>query len=114
MRERGTKQSGAAQPGATVNLRAENGIVMVDGDLTIATATQALRQVESLLATAGESIVFDFANLQRADSAALALLLETIRRAGVAGKKLAYRNIPDRLHQLARICELDEIIATAR
>lgn len=89
----------------------DGGEVRVGGDLTMMTAPDAVRQGEDLLRQAGGELVFDLAAIRHCDSAALAVLLEWRREAARSSRSLQWRNVPERLRQLARISELESVLA---
>jgi phospholipid transport system transporter-binding protein len=76
--------------------------------LTLATATAALGQGVAAI-KAGQT-VFDLADLQVADSSAVALLLAWKRAARKAGVSLAYVNMPAGLQSLAALYGVDEFL----
>lgn len=92
----------------SVDLR--DGAIHLDGALTLENATAALAAAGAQIDNGDERVVFDLAGLWRADSAALAVLLELRRRAIRQGRELAYRNAPERLRQLARISEVESVL----
>ena len=96
---------------AGVSVAERDGAIAVSGALTLSTASKALDAMNGMAANAAGRIVVDLADVGRCDSAALAVLLEWQRRATRSGRELVYRNIPARLIQLARISELDTVLA---
>ena len=89
-----------------VSLREEGDTLHVGGDLTFATVGKVARDSQWRHA----SRVVDLAGVNACDSAGLALLIEWLRQARRAGTAIVYRNVPERMLQLARISELDGII----
>lgn len=87
--------------------------VHVSGTLTIASARDALAAAAATLDLArdGSPLVFDLAGIETCDSAALAVLLEWQRNAAARGSSVVYRHVPERLLQLARISELEPVLA---
>jgi len=59
----------------------------------------------------GEAGVIDLAGVTESDSAGLALLIEWLSVAQAGGRSLRYDNVPSQLHQLARLSEVEELIA---
>jgi phospholipid transport system transporter-binding protein len=57
-----------------------------------------------------QTVVVDAANLQRFDSAALAVLLECHRVAQAWGKRFAVRHAPAKLAALARLYGVDALL----
>ena len=95
---------------AGFELVADSGNGVVRGDLTIRTAPGAVRRGAELLALGKGELVLDLGGLEHCDSAALAVLLEWRREAARAGRQLAWKNVPERLRQLARISELESVL----
>lgn len=95
---------------AQVKVAERDGVITVNGSLTLTTASSALDAMNGMLASPTGRIVVDLAGVGRCDSAALAVLLEWLRRATRSGQDLVYRNIPARLIQLARISELHTML----
>lgn len=78
--------------------------------LTHAQATAQLNLWEKSLAGLGsEPLQVNCAALQHFDSAALALVLELARRARARGSVLQLRGVPQRLHDLAAVYDLEAI-----
>lgn len=96
---------------SAVELKLENGTAHIEGELTFHTVGGVLKQIRRLLGVgSGESLTLDFGTTRRTDSAALALLLECIREARRQNRRIVYRNLPQRLLQLAKISEIDNLI----
>jgi phospholipid transport system transporter-binding protein len=78
--------------------------------LTHAHATAQLKQWEKQLAGLGpEPLRVNCAALRHFDSAALALVLELARRARARGSVLQLHAVPQRLHDLAAVYDLEAI-----
>lgn len=84
--------------------------ISVAGTLTIATAPGVLEVATDCFAGESRHLNIDLSGLQQVDSAALAVLLEWLRRAGRRDQQLAFCEVPDRLRQLAQISELDGML----
>jgi phospholipid transport system transporter-binding protein len=54
----------------------------------------------------------DLGGVTESDSAGLALLIEWLRYAANAGKEIHFANIPGQIAALARISEVEDLIAT--
>jgi len=78
--------------------------------LTHAHATAQLKQWEQQLAGLGsEPLRVNCAALRHFDSAALALVLELARRARARGSVVQLHAVPQRLHDLAAVYDLEAI-----
>lgn len=86
-------------------------MLVLPADLTRTQAGACLQMlVQGLRAEPGSTVVVDAGALERFDSAALAVLLE-FRRVGLAhGKTLAVRAMPRRLHELATVYGIAELL----
>jgi phospholipid transport system transporter-binding protein len=80
--------------------------------MTFATARAARRQGLAVLrgASAG-ALEIDCGAVSLADSAGLAVLLDWLSAAKAAGRKLRYTHLPEDVVALARISEVDELLA---
>lgn len=65
----------------------------------------------ALAASAGADLHVDLKGVTRADSAGLALLVDWLAWARAAGRQLHYANLPKDLLALARLSELDSLLA---
>ena len=86
-------------------------VLVLPTDLTRTHASACLQMlVQGLRAEKEATVVVDASVLGRFDSAALAVLLE-FRREGLAlGKSLAIRAMPQRLHDLAALYGITELL----
>jgi len=84
--------------------------LVAHGELSFATAGQALRDGLALLPSTGHSVI-DLAGITSADSAGLAVLIEWLSVAGERGSTLAFEAVPAQLRAIARISDLEELIA---
>ena len=80
-----------------------------EGQLTFDEATRVLEASSALPLPA--SGVVDLAGVAHADSAALAVLLALRRRANADGRRLTFASVPPMLDSLARVYDLEEILA---
>lgn len=87
------------------------GRIVVNGDLTFATAREA-RQLGLLVleGTRAERIVVDCAGVVRADSAGLAVLLDWLAWGRRRSRVLSLENLPASLVAIARISEVDGVL----
>ncbi|HEU4487131.1 MAG TPA: STAS domain-containing protein [Povalibacter sp.] len=81
----------------------------VSGVLDASTVTSLLQR--STAAFGGLSTVaVDFSAVTESDSAGLALLLEWLRLARKAGRRLTYEEVPEQIVALARISEVEDLL----
>jgi phospholipid transport system transporter-binding protein len=91
---------------------AGDGRMALAGSLTFATARSALDLGErTISAGRGEALEVDCAGVTAADSAGLAVLLEWLRAAKIAGRRLRFSHLPPGLVALARISEVEQLLA---
>jgi phospholipid transport system transporter-binding protein len=88
------------------------GRIVVSGELTFATAREA-RQVGTLVLESSRApdLVVDCAGVTRADSAGLAVLLDWLSWARRKSKRLRLENLPPALVAIAKISEVDGLLA---
>jgi len=89
-------------------IRVEASVAMLDGDLTLANASQWLAEGEGALKQG--VVAFDMAGVGHLDSSALSLMLSLRRRAEAAGSTIEFRNIPESLASLAKLYGVAEQI----
>ena len=83
----------------------------VSGVLDATTAGDLLTQ--ALARFDGEPrIDIDLGGVVESDSAGLALLIEWLRVAAIASKEIHFANVPGQIAALARISEVEDLIAT--
>lgn len=91
--------------------RTEENVLSVRSDLTFATVTAVLAQSRSLLEKVTASgLVIDLADVARADSAGLALLMQWLRMGQTQGADVRFRHLPEQLLAIARASDLDGLI----
>lgn len=82
----------------------------VHGALTFATVRQTLRGGEQHF-DANDRLEVDLSGVSSADSAGLALLVEWYRQAARAKKSIRFVNVPAQLRALAKISDVDRLLA---
>jgi phospholipid transport system transporter-binding protein len=82
----------------------------VVGALEFATVS-ALLLVGSDAITRGQAAVIDLSGVTNSDSSGLALLIEWMSVAKFARRTLRFDNVPSQLYQLARLSEVEELLA---
>ncbi len=88
--------------------------ISLSGSLDFGTAKQALEAVNQQIAAApvGDSgaRIIDLAGITHSNSAGLALLIEWLAEAQRTGRQISFANIPDSLHQISAVCQVDSLI----
>ena len=82
------------------------------GDVSFRTAESILRASERTF-RGQETIDLDLSGVTRTDSAGLALLLEWLRRATRAGRKIHFANIPEKILAIAVTADTSELLQQA-
>jgi phospholipid transport system transporter-binding protein len=82
----------------------------ITGELTFASTTAALGAARAALGQGQGAFEVDLAGVTRADSAALALLLELARNARAAGRELRCSGAPEQLRRLAGFFGVSEVL----
>jgi phospholipid transport system transporter-binding protein len=90
---------------------------VLEGDRARVVGSLHFTTVSALLTAGVEAIngagaaVIDLGEVVASDSAGLALLIEWLSIAKAAGRGLRFENIPTQLQQLARLSEVEELLA---
>jgi phospholipid transport system transporter-binding protein len=87
-----------------------DGVYFIKGELNMQTVPALTTTTNAMLLRDNGDVVIDLANVSRADSAGLALLVEWCRLARRYKLNLAFRNVPNQLMQIARLSELDDLL----
>jgi len=103
--------SNKPQEAATGSIRdAGGGRFCLDGAVTMATVTGLRSAGLQAFAHCSGAIEIDLAGVQRADSGALALMVDWLAWARTAGRALSYTSVPAALLALARLSGVDELL----
>jgi phospholipid transport system transporter-binding protein len=106
---------GAAAPGVFRLVASTAGRFAAEGPLTFATARRARELGEQILAgDSASALEVGCAGITASDSAGLAVLLDWLASARRAGRTLRYTQLPPGLAALARISEVEELLAGAK
>lgn len=91
----------------------DQGRLRFHGDLGFASVT-ALRLQWPDISVGPATLDVDLSDVQRADSAGLALLVECARQARKMGQSIRFFNIPPQMLAIARVSGLDEVLPLHR
>ena len=80
------------------------------GELSFETVPALVRRGRSLFEADGE-VSLDLAEVGRADSAGVALLIEWRREAQRQGRSIHFENFPPQMQAIARLSHVDELLA---
>lgn len=90
---------------------AEFGVLQLFGALDYQSAPALRAQGARLLkACQADVCVIDCGGVERSSSVGVSLLLAFMRDASAAGKTLAVRNLPKDMREIAKVCNLLEIL----
>ena len=106
---------GEARPGSSVAISEQSpGRVVVSGALSFATARDA-RQLGVLVleGSSARTIIIDCSGVTRSDSAGLAVLLDWLAWGRRRARPLSLQNLPASLIAIARISEVDGLLAAS-
>jgi len=81
--------------------------ISISGRLDFATATQALEAVSKHFS---DKQVIDMSGITHSNSAGLAVMIEWLAIAKRGDQQLTFQNIPDSLHQISTVCQVDSLI----
>jgi len=93
----------------SITFDADSQTYNIRGELTLATAKAVLSESTDLFGNAAK-LDIDLANVTRADSAALALLMSWMRQAREGNKPIQFQHIPAQMLAIAKASGLDEIL----
>ena len=85
--------------------------INLNGELVFTTVSHIAPQFVAQIQQSSALVVeVNMSNVSKADSSALALMLEGLKCALKLDKKLSYKNIPTNLLNLAKFCSLEDLI----
>ena len=87
-----------------------DGRFLVSGVLDASTVVEVLEQSRERFANE-QDLTVDLGGVEEGDSAGLALLLEWLRVARERGQRIRFANIPRQINALARISEVEDLLA---
>lgn len=83
---------------------------LIDGPVTLDSVAILISEAAAF---DGDSVIVDLARVTNADSSALSLLLEWMRRFGSGGRRIAFANMGPNLRSLAELYGVLELIPFA-
>ena len=82
----------------------------VEGELTMQTVPEVARDSAAMIKNMHGEVTINLAQVSRADSAALVLLVDWIRSAEQNSVSLQFEALPKQLIQIAKVSELHQIL----
>lgn len=86
-----------------------DGFYRLSGVLDFETVPKLLNESRNLFG-GGLDVEVDLSAVTGSNSAGLGLLLEWVRQARLAGRRIRFRNMPDGMSAIARASDLDDLI----
>lgn len=81
--------------------------ISIAGQLDFSTATQALEAVSQHFT---KKQIIDMSGITHSNSAGLAVMIEWLAIAQRSDQQIVFQNIPDSLHQISIVCQVDSLI----
>jgi len=106
-------RQGRGEPPAGALESQGEGRYRLRGELSFANAAALERTGRVMFDDAAGQLVVDLAAVTRADSAGLALLIEWLREARAAGKRITFSHIPEQMLAIARVSSLEQLLPLA-
>jgi len=97
---------------ATINMDGNNRLAIA-GDLSFASVPVLWEQWRAMR-TDQATLELDLSEVQRSDSAGLALLVEWLREAQQTGQSVRFLNMPAQMLAMARVSGLDQVLPLHR
>lgn len=92
--------------------RGEQGVVALAGQLNFDNAMQLRQQLLQSLADTQGNVTLDLSAVEHSNSVGLALILLVARTVSARGDQLRVISVPEGLQSIARVCELEDWLAT--
>lgn len=94
----------------SVSLTAD-GQVKLEGLLNFESVPRVWQETQSLLSQSTHTLLqLDLSGVGRSDSAGIAFLIECMRFSRQIGKKINYKNVPEQMLAIVRVCDLEQIL----
>lgn len=81
--------------------------------MTFHNAAELVGALDEMLREGSAEITVDLSGVDGADSAAVALLIEWLRRTRARGRRLYLRNIPEQIGKIADISGVSDLLGSA-
>jgi phospholipid transport system transporter-binding protein len=91
----------------------DDGRFALKGALTLSTVTALRSQGRQSFSAATGDIVVDLGGIDRTDSGGLALLVDWLAWAQSARRKLTFTALPEALRALARVSDVEDLLAAS-
>lgn len=88
----------------------ESGRVDIGGRLDANSVPGLLASIDAWLTAAADPLTVELSNVERADSAGVALLLEVQRRVRAAGRSVEFIDAPEQMRAIIGFCALEQVL----
>ena len=82
----------------------------VEGELIFNTVAQLSDKAKGFFNDTPDSVIIDLSGVTRTDSAGVALVVDWMRNAQLAGISVSFKNVPEQLLAIARVSRFDQLI----
>lgn len=88
-----------------------DGQVTLEGLLTFESVPRVWQETQSFLSQSSQALLqLDLGGVSRSDSAGIAFLIECLRFSRQLDKKINYKNVPEQMLAIVRVCDLEQIL----
>ncbi len=95
------------------NIQLSDGIIRVSGEMNAASVPRLLTASVELFQQSGHQLRIDLADVSRADSSGLALMLDWMRTARQQQRELSFHRLPAQLLEMARVSGIETLLPLA-
>ncbi|WP_373186450.1 lipid asymmetry maintenance protein MlaB [Halopseudomonas sp.] len=89
-----------------------DGLIRLEGELDFTSAVSLRGELEQAVKTQSGNVTLDFAGVSQTNSVGLSLILVAARALADDGGSLRLQNLPEGLRSIAKVCELEDWLAT--
>lgn len=98
----------------TASIQLNDGVIQVSGEMNAVSVPVLLNAAVDLFRQSGPQITIDLAEVSRADSSGLALMIDWMRTARQQQQQLSFRRLPEQLREMARVSGIEDILPLAK
>ncbi len=89
-----------------------SGLILLEGELDFTSAVSLRTDIEEVIKAQSGDVTLDFAKVTLTNSVGLSLILVAARALEGQAGSLRLKNVPAGLQSIARVCELEDWLAT--
>lgn len=90
----------------------KDGLIRLEGELDFTTGVSLRAEIEQAVRAQSGDVTLDFAGVTHTNSVGLSLILVAARSQAEGAGRLRLQNVPTGLQSIARVCELEDWLAT--